>query len=240
MEILVKFPSRERPRQFEKTIKGYIENQSTGYVSYLITLDSDDKSLDSYISICDKLKTSGVKIRYIADKSGSKIKAINRDMELSGNWEILVLASDDMICKQAGWDLVLINEMTNYFPNTDGVLWHWDGAASKSSNTKPKIENNELVGGLNTMCILGKKYYDRFKYIYHPDYLNLWCDNEFTDVSKRLNKVFYSEQILFRHEHWANGSQWSHTNDNLMKKTQSSFKKDEIIYRKREKLNFEL
>lgn len=240
MEILVKFPSRERPRQFEKTLKGYIENQSTDYVKYLITLDSDDKNIVAYVNICDRLIYQGVKLKYITEISTSKIKAINRDMEWADNFEILVLASDDMICKQAGWDLILINEMTNYFPDTDGVLWHWDGADSKTSGTKPKIQNEQLIGGLNTMCILGKKYYDRFNYIYHPDYLNLWCDNEFTEVSKRLDKVFYSEQILFRHEHWANGSQWSHTNDALMKKTQGSFKKDEQVYRKREKLNFGL
>lgn len=240
MNILVKFPSRERPRQFEKTLKGYIKNQSTNYVSYLITLDSDDKNIVAYINICDSLISQGIKLKYIIDISGSKIKAINRDMEWAENWEILVLASDDMICKQSGWDLILINEMTNYFSDTDGVLWFWDGAESKVSGTKPKILNNEITGGLNTMCILGKKYYDRFGYIYHPDYLNLWCDNEFTEVSKRLKRVYYSEQILFRHEHWANGSQWSFTNDNLMKRTQSSFKKDEQLYRLREKLNFGL
>ena len=240
MEILVKFPSRERPRPFEKTLKGYIENQSTDYVRYLITLDSDDKMLDFYVNICDKMISNGIKLKYIIEKSGSKIKAINRDMEWADNFEILVLASDDMICKQSGWDLILINEMTNYFPDTDGVLWHWDGAGSKTSGTKPKIENNQLVGGLNTMCILGKKYFDRFGYIYHPDYLNLWCDNEFTEVSKILDKVFYSEQVLFRHEHWANGSQYSYTNDDLMKKTQATFRKDEQIYKTRKQLNFNL
>jgi hypothetical protein len=240
MEILVKFPSRERPKAFEKTIKGYIENQSTEYVTYLITLDTNDKTVNQYVSICNNLIESGVKLKYIVGESGSKIKAINRDMEIVSTWEILVLASDDMICKQSGWDLILINEMTMYFPDTDGVLWHWDGADSKVSSTKPKIQNDELIGGLNTMCILGKKYYDRFKYIYHPNYLNLWCDNEFTEVSKILNKVFYSGQILFRHEHWANGSQYRYTNDSLMKRTQATFKKDEQVFKKRKELNFNL
>lgn len=240
MEILVKFPSRERPKAFEKTIKGYIKNQSTDYVRYLITLDNNDKFVSQYKMICDKLISEGIKLNYIISDSGSKIKAINRDMKALVMWDILVLASDDMICKQSGWDLILINEMTMYFPDTDGVLWHWDGADSKFSSTKPKIENDKLIGGLNTMCILGRKYYDRFGYIYHPDYLNLWCDNEFTEVSKLLNKVYYSGQVLFRHEHWANGSQYAHTNDSLMKRTQLTFKKDQQVYNNRKQLNFNL
>jgi hypothetical protein len=83
--------------------------------------------------------------------------------------------------------------MTEHYPDTDGVLWFNDG-----------YQGNRL----NTLCILGKKYYDRFNYIYHPDYISVWCDNEFMDVANLLGKQIYFDDIIIRHEHpdWGFGS----------------------------------
>ena len=53
-----------------------------------------------------------------------------------------------------GYDTVIKEKMTLHYADTDGVLWFNDGHQEKK---------------LNTLCILGKKYYDRFGYIYHPD-----------------------------------------------------------------------
>ncbi len=76
--------------------------------------------------------------------------------------------------------------MIQYYPDTDGVLWFNDGFQKDR---------------LNTLSILGKKYYDRFGYIYHPSYKSLWCDNEFTEVATKLGKQTYFEQIIIKHEH---------------------------------------
>jgi hypothetical protein len=117
-----------------------------------------------------------------------------------------------------------------HFKDTDGVIYHWDG----DNATK----NHDNGKGLNTMCIVGKKYYNRFGYLYHPEYKSLWCDNEFTDVSRILNKEFKNDKILFKHEHFSNNSNIKP--DNLMKKTQSFFKEDEQIFLKRKSINFGL
>jgi hypothetical protein len=53
----------------------------------------------------------------------------------------------------------------------------------------------------NTLCILGKKYYDRFGYIYHPSYKSFWCDNEFTDVANELGKQTFIDKVIIRHVH---------------------------------------
>ena len=64
--------------------------------------------------------------------------------------------------------------MSFNYPDTDGVLWFNDG-----------FQGNRL----NTLCILGKKYYERFNYIYHPDYISLYCDEEQTNVARNMNKM---------------------------------------------------
>jgi hypothetical protein len=91
-----------------------------------------------------------------------------------------------MIPSIRGYDQIIRDKMRTHYPDTDGVLHFNDGVRGKN---------------LNTLCILGKKYYDRFGYIYHPSYKSLWCDNEFTDVSNSLNKSTYIETVIIRHEH---------------------------------------
>lgn len=228
MKILVKYPTRSRPKQFLQTLEGYISLSTRSDIHYLISIDSDDPSMNN----ADMLQKIGgmENVTCIVGISHSKISAVNRDMWKVKEWDILVLASDDMICQCPAWDDILRKEMHDNFRNTDGVLYHWDGdpATAKHDNGK----------GLNTMCILGKKYYDRFKYIYHPTYKSLWCDNEFSDVSRILGKEYKSNTVLFKHEHHSNNSNIKP--DALMIKTQSYYREDGENYRKRKMINFGL
>ncbi len=210
MKILVKFPSRERPEKFASVLKQYQETSTN--VRYLIILDQDDPTINRYPKevFCGEI---------IIGFSGSKIKAINRDMDKSGEWDILVLASDDMIPQTTGWDIIITEAMKECFPDTDGVLWFNDGYLGRK---------------LNTMCILGRKYFDRFGYIYHPEYKSLWCDNEFTDVANMLDKQKYFDKILFKHEHFSNNRQVRA--DQLMMRNESYYLQDEATY-KRHKIN---
>lgn len=228
MKILCKWPSRERPHKFLLAIRKYIDYQVTDKVKYLITLDSNDHLLLAYTNYCETLKSQGIKIEYIVknvtplDGTG-KIEAVNRDMDKSGDWDIVVLASDDMICQIKGWDGILIKEMEENYQDTDGVLFHKDGFTE-----------------LNTMCILGRKYFERFNYIYHPDYISLWSDNEYMDVSRQLKKETIFETVLFKHEHYSNGSQFHHTKDSLMNRTEKYYQQDKLTYEKRKESNFGL
>jgi len=216
--ILVKFPSRERAHKWFLVINGYIQKQTTNDVKYLITLDQNDNLLLAYTNYCETLKSQGVNIEYIVGQSNSKIHACNRDMDKSGDWDIVVLGSDDMICQYEGWDNVLINEMGE---DTDRVLYHPDGFTQ-----------------LNTMCVMGKYYYKRFNYIYHHDYISLWADNEYQEVSRILGKEVKYDTVLFKHEHFSNMS--SVRKDALMTKNESFYHRDKLTYDKRKEQNFNL
>jgi hypothetical protein len=189
MFIVVKFPSRGRPEKLISTLKSYIENaNNTAGMFFVITLDSDDPSV-SY-ELISNIKAIHENIRVDVGLSGSKIKAINRDLSTLPPFDILLLASDDMIPVVKGYDDVIRNAMQRFYPSTDGVLWFDDGF---------------LKNRLNTLCILGRKYFERFGYIYHPDYTSLWSDNEFTEVANILKRQTYIDRVIIRHEHPDNG-----------------------------------
>ena len=138
------------------------------------------------------------------------------------DFDIVLLASDDMVPQIKGFDTIIKEKMLSNYPDTDGVLWFNDGYKGDT---------------LNTLCILGKKYYDRFNYIYNPEYKSVWCDNEFMDVSKLLNKVTYFDITIIRHEHpdWGFGS-----NDSIHMSNIKNESNDRITYERRKKINFNL
>lgn len=226
MKILVKFPTRSRPEKFLSTLKGYIDNTvNVPNVDYLITVDSNDSTMNG--GIMERIYKLSSNVTINPGGSINKIHAINRGMHMyKEHWDILILASDDMICQKHGWDDVIVNAMQEHFPDTDGALWFWDGDPATKKN------------GLCTMNIMGRKYYDRFGYIYHPSYVSLWCDNEYTDVGTQLGKLPFIDQVLFKHVHFSNTPGMKP--DNLMNYTQQFYRKDEINYRKRKAINFNL
>jgi hypothetical protein len=226
-KILVKFPSRERPEKFILALKKCIDySLDPSNISYLITLDQNDPRLISYKAFLTNLCNSSVK--YIVGNSTSKIHAINRDLQQTEPWDIIVLMSDDMICQKQGWDTILRD--TAQKTGLDQVFYFWDG------DLRTKRHNNGK--GLNTMIVCGHKYFNRFNYLYHSEYSSLWCDNEWSDVSQLLKKEYRSDIVLFRHVHFSNTP--GLIPDALMRKTQAFYTRDQLTYNRRKASNFGL
>ena len=192
MKLLVKFPTRGRVDKFLPTFHLYQEMcKDIDNTMFLVSIDEDDDSMNNP-SVIEKINSYKNTFLVIGN-SESKIHAVNRDLnEFKEKWDIVLLASDDMIPQVKGYDDIIRNNMMFNYPDLDGVLWFNDGYQADK---------------LNTLCILGKKYYNRFNYIYHPDYKSCWSDNEFMVVGNLLNKQSYINQIIIRHEHpdWGYG-----------------------------------
>ena len=185
MRLLIKFPSKNRSQKLIEVFKKYIEfAESPEQIKCILTLDLDDVTITQ--EVLDTLKNIHNQTTICLGVSGSKIKAVNRDMNVTSEYDIILLASDDMIPQIKGYDTIIRNKMKELYPDTDGVLWFNDG-----------FQKNNL----NTLCILGKKYYDRFGYIYNPEYSSLFCDNEFMEVANSLQKQTYIDTVIIKHEH---------------------------------------
>jgi hypothetical protein len=220
MFILIKFPTRSRPDKFFSVLDQYIDNATDiNKIGFLITLDTDDVLMNNQAVIA-RLQTYK-NLTYKFGDSKNKIEAINNDINSVNYWDILLLASDDMVPIEKGYDDIIRDDMRKYFSDLDGVLWYNDGTQDRT----------------NTLSILGKRYYDRFNYIYHPAYISLWCDNEFTDVSIILNKVYKTDRVIIKHVHPNNcGGEY----DQLYIKNELYFNQDEETYKQRKKNKFDL
>jgi hypothetical protein len=217
LKILIKFPTRNRPNKFIKTLDQYYAMaKDVDNIRFIISCDVDDITMNNKNMISDMGKYKNLKI-YFGDNK-TKIEAINADID--NDFDILLLASDDMLPIKVGYDDVIRKLFENNFPDGDGTLWFNDGVRGKS---------------LNTLSIMGKKYYDRFGYIYHPSYKSLYCDNEFTEVSKSLNRVIYIDECIIAHLHPNTDISLK---DELYERNDAFLNEDMETYIKRYKNNF--
>lgn len=218
MRILFKYSTRSRRSNF---LRGYdsILNKIANREDYhiLISVDKDDQSMFP-LPVLDGNYT------FVVGNSKNKIDAINRDLnEFNYDWDILINMSDDMIFTKKGFDDIIRAEFYNDF----NQYLHFNDGNQKCN--------------VCTMHIVGRNYYDRFKYIYHPDYISLWCDVENDIVSKQLGcyKYMGDNVQLFRHLHpaWGLAPQ-----DALSIKTEDRalWVADEITFNKRKIKNFGL
>ena len=213
MKILIKYPTRGRPQLFRQTLGRYRALLSGKHdVQFSITADANDAAMNTP-AMNAWLFNSGVGYRFGASKT--KIEAVNADIPRTP-WDVLILASDDQSPEALGYDDAIATAMRLHYPDGDGCLWFDDGKVGRA---------------LCTLPIMGRKYWERFGYIYHPAYISLWADNEQVCVAQALGKIRYDDRVLIRHR-------WDDVKDDLRKQSESYYRADEVTFNARQQAGF--
>jgi hypothetical protein len=227
-KILFKYASRSRTMKFFNGLDNILQNLSDlENFCILVSLDVDDITMNNPSTInrlTDYVRKYPEKIIVKFGNSKSKIDAINRDVneiKEKFDFDILVNFSDDMEFIQHSFDNIIRDKFFVNYGDTDGNIYFNDG----------------FVGDrISTMSIIGRKYYDKFNFIYHPSYHSLWCDNEYTEVAKRNQKIIYFGERIFNHNHPANVGGFI---DEQLVKTEGFSEIDRQNYEKRFNNNFQ-
>jgi hypothetical protein len=219
--ILFKLTTKNRLEKAVQVIQNICEMVNDKInMKILVSLDYDDKNLISTRNEINLiLANENVNGCVIVGNSNNKIDAINRDVrEVFRTWDIIVNVSDDnlFICK--GFDDIIRDDFSYNF---DMILHYPDG------------NRNDLL----TMSIIGREYYNRFNYIYNPNYKSLFCDNEAMEVGKILNLYKFCDKNIFVHNHPAYGKSIM---DEQYILTESFYSEDEVTYKNRKYNNFDL
>lgn len=228
MKILIQFPTYGRSEKFLRVLSKYVETCSVhNEIFFNINCDSADLTMtdpdvqDRIEFILGQKHNCNGKINF--DANTEKISAVNDHIPEDG-WDIVICVSDDMIPTGWAWDGDIVSAMSQYFPDLDGCVHFNDG------NTK---------GELITFSILGRKLYEEFGYIYHPDYKSLYCDNEFTEEVRRMGKEQYLNKVIVSHEHWSIEGTENHGQvDIAVQKTLHYSGRDKDVYEKRKALGY--
>jgi len=178
--LLVRFPTRGRPQQAVQVLQQYREMAGCAFTLEVI-VDVDDETMEraeilQRLHALDAIVTVG--------EHHSKVEACNGGRVQ--DWDILMLASDDMVPVKEGWALRVIEESRAAWPHDDGAIFFNDGF--QKSN-------------LCTLPIVGRRLYGQFGVVYESAYKSLYCDREQTDVLKAMNRLVYVDEKIIEHRH---------------------------------------
>lgn len=174
--ILFKLATRGNPDGFIRLIYGITENlaDKENY-KILVSADTDDTTMynPKVLNTVKRFIESG-KVVICYDYSKSKIDAINRDMELMTNWDVLVNLSDTMPMPDFGFDEKIKEKYLSEYPDLNGKI------------------NFDI--GIDEILVIGKKCYDAQGYILdstnrikHNLIVNYYTDKN----SQRTNELNY-------------------------------------------------
>lgn len=231
--ILFKYPTRSRPALFRRTLTRYVELLSGKHdCRFVVSTDADDATMTAYSLewIGDIGRAANVTGKRVwieiwqNPRPQTKLSAINANMDGQA-FDLLIVASDDMIPQAAGYDDRIVTLFRQHFPDGDGVLHTDDGRAGEA---------------LNTLPIIDAAYYARDGYIYrdslaHPGdgYVSTWCDNEADELSRIRGRRAWVPEIIFRHE-WTDAT----GADDLHRRNESFYEADMAVYQRRKAAGF--
>lgn len=198
MTICYSFPSRERPHKFFAALNNIQDMSESKDYFVVAKLDLDDVTMNND-EVKEKIAKEYPEVIVKWGYSKSKIDAINRGMEDLPEFDVLCLHSDDMKFIEWGFDA----EIRDAFKDWDGLVHFPDGHV-----------NEKLI----TYSMMHVDYYKQLGYIYHPSFMNVYCDNFQQEQAKRLNKYKFVNKNILEHRHpiWGYG-----VADDLLKRTEN-------------------
>jgi glycosyltransferase involved in cell wall biosynthesis len=173
-------PSRSRPNKSFQTTQDWLNSASGKDFELIVSIDESDPHKDQYLNIYSNYNQ--FKTRVIVNPNQNAVQAINNAAKVADG-EILIVVSDDTGVLR-GWDNILTQTIGTH---VDFVLKVYDG----------------IQDWIVTMPIMDKVYYNRFGYIYHPEYQHMFCDTHLTHVADALGKLIIRNDILIKHEHYS-------------------------------------
>lgn len=181
MTISLIHPSRSRAdKAFMAAIKWL--DSSGGHVEYILSFDQDQKvEYNNRFSNLYHVRQSHFK--FVCEKNRSAVDAINNGAKVATG-DIIVVMSDDFDCPQ-GWAKMITDKVqgkTDWIAKTPDGIQKW----------------------IITLPIMDRVYYNRFGYIYHSDYLHMFCDTELTCVADLTGRKI-ELNIPFVHNHYSTG-----------------------------------
>lgn len=178
--LLVRMPTRGRAHQALTVLEAY-RTLAGMPVSIEVIIDEDDAEMNRG-EVLQRMVTLGCTVT--VGKHKTKIEACNGGRV--SEWDILVLASDDMVPRVDGYAKRIVEEMDKHWPHLDGALHFNDGYA---------------LDRVNTLSIMGRRYYDQFGYVYNPAYKSVFCDDEHTEVARAMGRLVYVDDVIIEHRH---------------------------------------
>ena len=180
-KIAIIHPSRGRPDQSFEIERLTRETSSNKIpIKYILSLDIDDITVGDYRKNFD---TTDIIIT-VNDNKGY-VDACNNAAKLITDEALIFVLSDDFYTPH-DWDLLLRDSILK-IPTEEYLL-----------NVSDKYSNRNDCA---VITIISTKLYNRLGWVYCPEYITGWCDNDILEVAKTLGVLYTDFSIVIEHKH---------------------------------------
>lgn len=224
--ILFKYATKGRPERFFDgldTIYNNIVDKENFHV--LVTAGEDDATMNND-EVINRIAANYPNTTILFGENTGKVTATNRDFDVQGVWsdfDILINMADDQRFTLTGFDNIIRLDMSNFFPELDGLLHYPD---------------QDALDRVPVLYVAGKKYFERRgRLIAWPEYKSLFWDNDDMEYSKLIGKYQYINNRMFDHLCPAYGYL---ERDIIFNRDQDLWQFDENVFNRRKSENFGL
>lgn len=209
-------PSRGRPdKSFENFKKWMSHSKAIDRVEFILSIDQDEPTDDAigaskYITLYNSVN---IPYRPVCCKNRSAIDAINNAAKIAKGDVLMVVSDDTEPCD--AWIEYIYHEANG---RKDWILKTQDG----------------IQPWIITMPIMDRTYYNRFGYIYHPDFKHMFCDTFLTCVADLTGRKITSN-LIFKHNHY---SVTKEAPDEINKRADATWREGEETFLKLARQNF--
>lgn len=120
------------------------------------------------------------KFEYLYSYETNIQKMINSNLE-NLDWDIVIPIFRPFIAIR-NFDTIIKKIYNEKYPELDGVIWITD-------NIQKEVA---------TFAVIGRRYYEKFGYIYNPIYNNKNFEEEFTEILKINNDYLFQDTKIFK------------------------------------------
>ena len=171
-------PSLGRPEQALACFNTWRGFAHVEEIQHLLSLNASDTTIDSYTSLFTNDDTA-----IIVSPATNMVAASNVAAQ-KADGDVLILISDDMY-PPLNWDIKIERFLRSPHPV---VLQVHDG----------------IRDDIMTLPIMNRAAYDQLGYLYHPDYLSMFADNDLAETAK-AHGWYVKCDVQFEHRHFTNG-----------------------------------
>ena len=154
-------------------------------VEYLLCVDSG-------VTATREVQAGGHRLVFNTDPA-SPVSAWNTAAKHSTGDVLIVLADDLFPCE--GWDEKIEQALKH-------LVMRSSGAVLEVSYGGTSADQRRLI----IHPILTRAYYERYGYVFFPEYFSMYCDDDFTAQARQDQVVLDARHIVFEHRHPTNGS----------------------------------
>ena len=197
-------PTRQRPQKSRETTRKWLSYAAQQGHELIVSIDDNDPYRGEYLRLYSEFYPPSTRV--ISNTNTSAVDAINNAAK-EAKGDILIVVSDDTDVVP-NWDNLILNAVIG---RKDYVLRVADG----------------IQDWIVTMPILDRDYYNRFGYIYYPEFKHMFCDTFLTHQADALKRIIWRNDIKFDHLHY---SIKKSEKDDVSRKADSTFNDGKRLY----------